>query len=213
MTKGPSSSRNCHEKSTSPRISPTAPRISFRSNRSTTFSWASTPTPKRSACGPRASKRELENVVPFYGAQRLVTLGNALYNGPLIGLAHDAHRAGSAHVQMDRQRDLRRHHGHLATQLSGPSAASIGWPPSRCAPLTLEQVHNLGGGIVKGRVRRQRFQYASPKQFQPGRAWRVPVTESTRFQSRVCLIQIQLISQATGVWVHLQAAAYSTGVR
>ena len=43
--------------------------------------------------------------------------------------------------------------------------------------------------------------------------WRVPVTESTRFQSRVCLIQIQLISQATGVWVHLQAAAYSTGVR
>jgi len=43
--------------------------------------------------------------------------------------------------------------------------------------------------------------------------WRVPVTESTRFQSRVCLIQIQLISQATGVWVHLQAAAYSAGVR
>jgi hypothetical protein len=39
---------------------------------------------------PERLKTELENVVPFYGAQRLVTLGNALYNGPLIGLAHDA---------------------------------------------------------------------------------------------------------------------------
>ena len=39
---------------------------------------------------PETLKTELENVVPFYGAQRLVTLGNALYNGPLIGLAHDA---------------------------------------------------------------------------------------------------------------------------
>lgn len=39
---------------------------------------------------PEKLKAELENVVPFYGAQRLVTLGNALYNGPLIGLAHDA---------------------------------------------------------------------------------------------------------------------------
>ena len=34
-------------------------------------------------------KAELENIVPLYGAQRLVTLGNALYNGPLIGLSHD----------------------------------------------------------------------------------------------------------------------------
>lgn len=39
---------------------------------------------------PESLKAELENVVPFYGAQRLVTLGNALYNGPLVGLAHDA---------------------------------------------------------------------------------------------------------------------------
>ncbi len=39
---------------------------------------------------PEKLKAELENVVPFYGAQRLVTLGNALYNGPLLGLAHDA---------------------------------------------------------------------------------------------------------------------------
>ena len=39
---------------------------------------------------PESLKADLENVVPFYGAQRLVTLGNALYNGPLIGLAHDA---------------------------------------------------------------------------------------------------------------------------
>jgi Acyl-CoA reductase (LuxC) len=38
---------------------------------------------------PESLKAQLENVVPFYGAQRLVTLGNALYNGPLIGLAHD----------------------------------------------------------------------------------------------------------------------------
>jgi hypothetical protein len=39
---------------------------------------------------PESLKAQLENVVPLYGAQRLVTLGNALYNGPLIGLAHDA---------------------------------------------------------------------------------------------------------------------------
>jgi hypothetical protein len=39
---------------------------------------------------PERLKADLENVVPFYGAQRLVTLGNALYNGPLLGLAHDA---------------------------------------------------------------------------------------------------------------------------
>ena len=39
---------------------------------------------------PESLKGELENVIPFYGAQRLVTLGNALYNGPLVGLAHDA---------------------------------------------------------------------------------------------------------------------------
>lgn len=39
---------------------------------------------------PESLKADLENVVPFYGAQRLVTLGNALYNGPLVGLAHDA---------------------------------------------------------------------------------------------------------------------------
>ena len=39
---------------------------------------------------PESLKSELENIVPFYGAQRLVTLGNALYNGPLVGLAHDA---------------------------------------------------------------------------------------------------------------------------
>ncbi len=38
---------------------------------------------------PESLKAELENVIPLYGAQRLVTLGNALYNGPLIGLAHD----------------------------------------------------------------------------------------------------------------------------
>ena len=38
---------------------------------------------------PESFKSQLENVVPLYGAQRLVTLGNALYNGPLIGLAHD----------------------------------------------------------------------------------------------------------------------------
>ncbi len=39
---------------------------------------------------PESLKAELENIVPLYGAQRLVTLGNALYNGPLVGLAHDA---------------------------------------------------------------------------------------------------------------------------
>ncbi len=39
---------------------------------------------------PESLKSDLENIVPFYGAQRLVTLGNALYNGPLVGLAHDA---------------------------------------------------------------------------------------------------------------------------
>lgn len=38
---------------------------------------------------PESFKSQLENVVPFYGAQRLVTLGNALYNGPLVGLSHD----------------------------------------------------------------------------------------------------------------------------
>ncbi|MDH5172563.1 MAG: long-chain-fatty-acyl-CoA reductase, partial [Gammaproteobacteria bacterium] len=38
---------------------------------------------------PESYKAELENIVPLYGAQRLVTLGNALYNGPLIGLSHD----------------------------------------------------------------------------------------------------------------------------
>jgi acyl-CoA reductase LuxC len=39
---------------------------------------------------PENLKAELKDIVPLYGAQRLVTLGNALYNGPLIGLAHDA---------------------------------------------------------------------------------------------------------------------------
>jgi hypothetical protein len=43
--------------------------------------------------------------------------------------------------------------------------------------------------------------------------WRVPDTESTRIWSRVVVFWIQLISQATGVWVCLQAAAYSAGVR
>lgn len=38
---------------------------------------------------PEDYKAELENIVPLYGAQRLVTLGNALYNGPLVGLSHD----------------------------------------------------------------------------------------------------------------------------
>ena len=38
---------------------------------------------------PESYKSELENVVPLYGAQRLVTLGNALYSGPLLGLSHD----------------------------------------------------------------------------------------------------------------------------
>ncbi|MDT5130508.1 MAG: hypothetical protein QOH54_6152, partial [Mycobacterium sp.] len=35
----------------------------------------------------------------------------------------------------------------------------------------------------------------------------------TRFSSRVCLVRIQLMLQAIGVWVHLQTAAYSAGVR
>lgn len=39
---------------------------------------------------PENLKAQLENVAPLYGAQRFVTLGNALYNGPLVGLAHDA---------------------------------------------------------------------------------------------------------------------------
>ena len=43
--------------------------------------------------------------------------------------------------------------------------------------------------------------------------WRVPDTESTRSWSRVGVIQIQLMLQATGVWLHLQTAAYSAGVR
>ncbi|CKH17171.1 hypothetical protein [Mycolicibacterium smegmatis] len=43
--------------------------------------------------------------------------------------------------------------------------------------------------------------------------WRVPDTESTRFWSRVGVIQFQLMLQATGVWVQLQTAAYSAGVR
>ena len=43
--------------------------------------------------------------------------------------------------------------------------------------------------------------------------WRVPDIESTRFWSRVGVIQIQLMLQATGVWMHLQTAAYSAGVR
>ena len=45
------------------------------------------------------------------------------------------------------------------------------------------------------------------------RFWRVPDTESTRFWSRVGVIQFQLMLQATGVWVQLQTAAYSAGVR
>ncbi len=48
---------------------------------------------------------------------------------------------------------------------------------------------------------------------QPAVSWQVPVSESIRSWSRVWLIQIQLISQATGVWVHLHAAVYSAGVR
>lgn len=43
--------------------------------------------------------------------------------------------------------------------------------------------------------------------------WRVPVSESTRSWSRVGVIQFQLMLQATGVWLHLQTAAYSAGVR
>jgi hypothetical protein len=38
---------------------------------------------------PESFKALLENLIPLYGAQRLVTLGNALYNGPLLGLSHD----------------------------------------------------------------------------------------------------------------------------
>jgi hypothetical protein len=38
---------------------------------------------------PESFKTELQDIIPFYGAQRLVTLGNALYDGPLIGLSHD----------------------------------------------------------------------------------------------------------------------------
>jgi len=38
---------------------------------------------------PEDFKAKLENIVPLYGAQRLVTLGNALYDGPLVGLSHD----------------------------------------------------------------------------------------------------------------------------
>lgn len=41
------------------------------------------------------------------------------------------------------------------------------------------------------------------------RGWRVPVTVSTRNESWVVLFRIQWISQATGLWVCLQAAAYS----
>lgn len=39
---------------------------------------------------PERLKSELENIVPLYGAQRLVTLGNALFPGPLLSMAHDA---------------------------------------------------------------------------------------------------------------------------
>jgi hypothetical protein len=37
--------------------------------------------------------------------------------------------------------------------------------------------------------------------------------KSTPFGTRVCSPRIQLISQATGVWVCLHPAAYSAGVR
>lgn len=37
---------------------------------------------------PESLKVQLQNVVPLYGAQRLVTLGNALYHGPFI-MVHD----------------------------------------------------------------------------------------------------------------------------
>lgn len=43
--------------------------------------------------------------------------------------------------------------------------------------------------------------------------WRVPVSESTRIWSRGGVIQIQLMLQAIGVWMHLQTAAYSDGLR
>jgi len=39
---------------------------------------------------PESFKSQLKNIVPLYGAQRLVTLGNALYNAPLVGMPHDA---------------------------------------------------------------------------------------------------------------------------
>lgn len=39
---------------------------------------------------PESLKADLENIVPLYGAQRLVTLGNALFPGPLLSMAHDA---------------------------------------------------------------------------------------------------------------------------
>lgn len=43
--------------------------------------------------------------------------------------------------------------------------------------------------------------------------WRVPDSESTQFLSRVGVIQFQLMLQSIGVWVQLQTAAYSAGVR
>ena len=43
--------------------------------------------------------------------------------------------------------------------------------------------------------------------------WRVPVSKSTRIWSRGDVIQIQLMLQAIGVWIHLQTAAYSDGLR
>lgn len=48
---------------------------------------------------------------------------------------------------------------------------------------------------------------------QSERLWRVPDSESTRFWSRGGVIQIQLMVHAIGVWVQLQTAAYSAGVR
>jgi len=48
---------------------------------------------------PESYKAELENIVPLYGAQRLVTLGNALYNGPLMGLSHDGIQPVSRQVK------------------------------------------------------------------------------------------------------------------
>jgi hypothetical protein len=40
-----------------------------------------------------------------------------------------------------------------------------------------------------------------------------PILSPPGFRVRVVVFWIQLISQATGVWVCLQAAAYSAGVR